>query len=179
ASDDAIAGGLGNDTLYGRAGNDALDGAAGDDRLYGEDGNDALSGGAGNDSLQGGNGNDLLLGGEGNDYLYGENGNDVLDGGAGNDYLSGGAGSDVYRFARGWGQDTISDYDSSAGKLDAIEFAADIAPDDIRITRSGDSLVLSLAGSTDRVTVSSYFHQDASGPYKVEEIRFADGTAWS
>src|SRR5690606_4572211 len=109
----------------------------------------------------------------------GENGNDVLDGGAGNDYLSGGAGSDVYRFARGWGQDTISDYDTSAGKLDAIEFAADIAPDDIRITRSGDSLVLSLAGSTDRVTVSSYFHQDASGPYKVEEIRFADGTAWS
>ncbi|WP_201485730.1 calcium-binding protein [Pseudomonas sp. OF001] len=166
-------------SLQGGNGTDFLLGIGGNDTLRGGEGNDYLDGGAGNDSLQGGNGNDLLLGGEGNDYLYGENGNDVLDGGAGNDYLSGGAGSDVYRFARGWGQDTISDYDTSAGKLDAIEFADDIAPDDIRITRSGDSLVLSLAGSTDRVTVSSYFHQDASGPYKVEEIRFADGTAWS
>src|SRR5690606_33105660 len=160
ATADVINAGDGNDYLYGAAGDDQLNGEQGDDRLYGEDGND------------------LLLGGEGNDYLYGGNGNDILEGGAGNDTLSGDAGSDVYRFSRGWGQDTLSNYDTSTGKVDAIEFAGDIAPSDIQITRSGNNLVLSLSGSTDKVTVTNYFLTDGASNYKLEEIRFADGTTW-
>ncbi|WP_369690639.1 calcium-binding protein, partial [Pseudomonas indica] len=135
ATDDTLRGGLGNDTLFGQAGQDVLEGGAGNDTLYGEDGNDSLQGGEGSDLLYGGNGNDLLQGDVGNDTLYGGNGNDILEGGVGNDYLVGDAGSDVYRFNRGWGQDSINNYDTSAGKVDAIAFGEDIAPSDIVISR--------------------------------------------
>jgi Ca2+-binding RTX toxin-like protein len=179
AGDDAINGGLGNDYLYGQDGNDVLDGGAGDDRLYGENGNDTLIGGAGIDQLNGGIGNDLLLGGEGNDNLSGDAGDDILDGGAGNDNLNGNAGSDIYRFNRGWGQDTVSNYDTSVGKVDAIVFADDIAPDDIVVTRSSTNLILSLKDSSDKITVSGYFNTDGTSAYKLEEIRFANGTTWT
>ncbi|MCD2782597.1 calcium-binding protein, partial [Pseudomonas aeruginosa] len=67
-------------------------------------------------------GNDLLQGDEGHDILYGGAGDDTLVGGLGNDYLYGEAGNDVYRFDRGWGQDTIQNNDSNTNKVDAIEF---------------------------------------------------------
>ncbi|OUM04565.1 calcium-binding protein, partial [Pseudomonas syringae] len=197
ATDDALNGGLGDDSLYGQAGNDTLQGGAGADSLSGEAGNDALfgeegndylyggsgidqlSGGEGSDYLTGGEGNDTLTGDSGNDTLYGDSGNDQLDGGSGNDYLTGGDGSDVYRFNRGWGQDSINNYDSSAGKTDVIEFAVDILPTDIMVTRSYNDLVLSLKNSTDKVTISGYFQNDGDTPYTVEQIRFADGTQWN
>ena len=131
------------------------------------------------ESISAGTGDDILIGFGGNDYLYGSAGNDILDGGAGNDYLSGDAGSDVYLFGRGSGQDTVYNYDTTVGKTDAIQFAADVTSNDVAISRSGDSLVLSINGTTDKLTVSSYFNNDAAGNYKVEEIRFADGTVWN
>ncbi|MDC7827620.1 calcium-binding protein, partial [Pseudomonas sp. BLCC-B13] len=168
-----------NSSLLGGSLTDFLFGEAGNDSLTGNDGADFLDGGTGDDRLWGNDGNDVLLAGAGNDHLYGGNGNDLLDGGVGNDTLSGDAGSDVYRFSRGWGQDTVNNNDSGTGKVDAIEFAADIAPSDIQITRSGDNLILSLVGSTDKVTVTNYFDKDGASTYKLEEIRFADGTTWS
>ncbi|PWU28218.1 hypothetical protein DK254_20430 [Pseudomonas sp. RW407] len=155
--------------LQGGEGNDTLTGYANDDRL---------SGGAGNDRLSAGAGNDWLEGGIGNDSLYGDAGNDTLVGGAGNDYLHGGDGSDVYRFERGWGQDTVSNYDRSADKVDAIEFGADITADDIQLSRQGNELILSLKGSDDRITLSNYLSNDGNNQYCLEEIRFADGTIW-
>ncbi len=122
--------------------------------------------------------NDLLQGGEGNDTLNGDAGDDILDGGAGNDRLSGGAGSDTYLFGRGWGQDTVDNYDTSINKTDVIQFADDIAPSDIQVTRSSNNLVLSLADSTDKVTISNYFHSDGVSAYQLEEIRFANGETW-
>ncbi len=179
ATDDHIMGGLGDDTLYGEGGADVLEGGNGDDRLYGGDGDDRLLGGDGADYLSGDAGNDLLLGGEGNDSLSGGAGNDILDGGAGNDALNGGTGSDIYRFSRGWGQDTINNYDTGTNKVDAIVFADDISADDIVVTRSGGNLVLTLKDSTDKITVSSYFSNDGASGYKLEEIRFANGTTWT
>ena len=60
-----LAGGAGNDTLYGLAGNDTLDG--GDD-------NDILFGGAGNDTIYGGAGNEFIVPGDGSDLVYGGSG---------------------------------------------------------------------------------------------------------
>ena len=179
ATDDTINGLGGNDYIYGRAGNDTISGGAGADSLSGDDGNDTIDGGADNDYLYGGNGNDTLLGGAGTDYLSGDAGNDTLDGGAGNDSLSGGTGNDLFLFSRGGGQDSINASDATVGKLDAVQFASDILPTDITVKRNGDSLVLGIAGSTDTLTVSNYFNSDAAGPYKVEEVRFADGTIWT
>ncbi|RMQ40696.1 Calcium binding hemolysin protein, partial [Pseudomonas cichorii] len=59
------------------------------------------------------------------------------------------------------------------------EFAADILPSDIVVTRSGNDLILSLKNAPDKVTVSSYFQNDGDTPYAIEQIRFADGTQWS
>ncbi|KLD70010.1 hypothetical protein Y886_42710, partial [Xanthomonas hyacinthi DSM 19077] len=94
------------------------------DSLSGYAGDDALSGAGGNDTLYGNEGADTLQGDAGNDHLDGGAGNDVLAGGSGNDVLVGGGGSDTYRFDLGGGQDTVSNYDSSQGRLDALQFGA-------------------------------------------------------
>ena len=178
ATADNIDGLAGNDYLYGRAGNDTLNGGAENDYIYGGDGDDTLAGGTGVDLIYGGNGNDTLQGGDDNDTLYGDAGNDILDGGAGNDTLIGGTGSETYLFGKGYGLDTISNYDIGVGKLDSIQFAEDVLPTDVSITRSGDNLILTIVSTGDKLTVSNYFNTDATGAYKVEVINFADGTAW-
>jgi len=192
ATDDQIAGNAGNDTLYGRGGNDLIDGGAGDDVLYGEAGNDTLLGMAGNDNLQGAAGLDTLIGGDGNDTLQGGADADVLEGGGGNDILAGGvydtwngnyngAGNDTYLFGRGDGQDMVYDNDGTAGNLDNIVFKAGVAPADIQVVRSGDNLVLKIAGTTDQIQVSSYFANDAATSWSIEQISFADDPSqiWS
>ncbi len=175
----AIQGTSGSDNLRGYASDDTIAAGSGDDWIYGEAGNDSLSGNEGNDHLYGGAGDDLLSGGANDDRLMGQTGDDVLDGGEGNDYLAGGAGSDLYRFARGWGQDTLDNYDTDVAKLDAIVFAEGIAPTDITVTRNSDNMVLSLVDSADRVTVLNFFQADGQSHYRLEEVRFADGTIWS
>ena len=46
--------------------------------------------------------------------VYGGSGNDTLFGGSGNDYFWGGLGTNTFKFAAGWGQDTIMDWTSGA-----------------------------------------------------------------
>ena len=109
AGDDNLNGDTGNDDLYGGIGYDNLNGGNGNDRLYGENDDDVLFGGAGNDTLDGGNGNDILEGEGGNDNLYGNAGDDVLIGDAGDDYFKGGGGKDILVGGPGWDK---FDYDS-------------------------------------------------------------------
>ncbi|MEW8087775.1 MAG: calcium-binding protein, partial [Candidatus Thiodiazotropha endolucinida] len=165
-------------TLDGDETANILTGGEGDDTLHGYDENDQLIGNGGVDYLWGENGDDTLQGGVGNDSLYGGAGSDLLEGGSGNDHLQGNAGNDIYRFERGFGQDTITNLDSTAGRIDAIEFGVNIAPNEIRAFRSYSNLVLQLIGTDDLITVSSYFIQDATGSYVVDEIRFVDSTVW-
>ncbi len=167
-----------SETFTGTNGDDVINAGGGNDWVYGQDGNDVLRGGDGNDYLYGRNDNDTLFGEDGNDSLYGDNGNDILDGGAGNDYMGGGYGDDVYHFGLGSGQDTISDYDPTAGNLDVVEFGAGIAPTDIQLSRTGNNLVLSVVGTSDKLTLSNYLLNDGDERYSIEELRFADGTTW-
>ena len=171
-SGSSLDGGLGNDYLYGGNGNDTLIGGEGNDNLSGGAGNDALNGGAGNDNLSGGAGNDALNGGAGNDYLYGEDGNDTLAGGAGNDYLSGGNGSDTYVFGKGFGQDSISNYDSSVGRTDTIRFEH-LRADNVLFERSGSDLLLKERNGNNSVRVMSYF---SNRNYEIDRFEFADRT---
>jgi Ca2+-binding RTX toxin-like protein len=175
---DNLNGGAGNDLIYARSGNDTLNGGTENDTLYGEDGDDVLDGGLGTDTLNGGNGNDTLKGSEGNDNLSGDTGNDTLDGGVGNDFLMGNAGTDIYLLNVGFGQDTVNNYDTTTTKLDTVQFGIGISAANTIITRSGDNLTLSIAGTTDKVMLTSYFSADATSAYKVEAIKFADGTTW-
>ncbi|WP_240001855.1 calcium-binding protein [Parvibium lacunae] len=98
-TDDYLAGGAGDDYLWGDLGDDYLDGGADADDLYGGQGNDYMEGGAGADTLQefesDGIGNDVLFGQDGDDRLDGASGDDLLDGGKDNDILTGGDGDDI------------------------------------------------------------------------------------
>lgn len=168
----------GNDTLQGYAIDDTMSGGDGNDTLSGNAGNDTLRGDAGSDILNGGVGSDTLEGGEGADSLNGDAGDDLLFGGLGNDTLSGGSGSDTYVFNTGDGQDTINNNDADGGRVDVLKFGAGILPNGVLARRAGDSLVLSVVGTDDKVTVNNYFVGDGAGSYRLDEIRFADNTVW-
>ncbi|WP_229017367.1 calcium-binding protein [Neisseria meningitidis] len=174
-SGNTLNGGLGDDYLYGADGDDLLNGDAGNDSIYSGNGNDTLNGGEGNDALYGYNGNDVLNGGEGNDHLNGEDGNDTLIGGAGNDYLEGGSGSDTYVFGKGFGQDTVYNYDYATGRKDIIRFTDGITADMLTFTREGNHLLIKAKDDSGQVTVQSYFQNDGSGAYRIDEIHFDNG----
>lgn len=168
------------ETLIGYATADTMDGAAGDDYLYGRAGQDVLSGGLGNDYVSGEQDHDTLSGGLGNDSLTGGDGNDTLSGDIGDDQLSGGNGADTYRFGLGQGKDTISNSDADAVgvNLDRVLFDAGISSSQITVRRSNSDLVLSINNTDESITLSSYFLNDATSSYVVEQIVFADGTIW-
>jgi Ca2+-binding RTX toxin-like protein len=124
----------------------------------------------------------------GSDVLAGAQGDDVLDGGAGNDALYGGlntsgswAGNDTYVFGRGYSQDTVSDYDISAGNVDTIRLK-DLNAGDVTIRRDATTLYVSVNGSDDQLrvptgvtppTASSGFSSTAH-----PETRAADVATW-
>lgn len=195
AGDDTLDGGPGADTLYGGPGDDTfIVDHTGDVVIeYSGEGIDTikssitrtLSDHVENLKLTGaaainGTGNSLdnyLTGNVAANTLTGHAGNDTLDGGAGNDSLVGGTGNDTYLFGRGSGQDTILDNDSAAGNLDKIILAADIAPADVTVRRSGDHLLVSNSGATDTLTVQNWFA--SGGAYRVEQIVFSGSqTIW-
>jgi Ca2+-binding RTX toxin-like protein len=181
------AGTAGDDSLRGTIGADTLTGGLGKDVLSGAGGNDTLDGGDGADTLNGDDGNDTLLGGAGDDALNGGAGDDTLDGGAGSDALSGGTGNNVYLFGKGDGQDRLVSSDGTAGKLNVLQFKSGVATSEIVARRVDDgywgsgALELSIAGTADKITVSSFFLWDElGGDYSpLQEVRFADGTVWN
>ena len=125
----------------------------------------------GNDSkntLSGNNRNNVLYGMGGNDYLSGATGADSLYGGLGNDSLNGGRGNDRYFFMTGDGVDTIDDLDTTAGNSDKLVFEGSVASSQLWLTQSGTNLVVSLIGTTDKVTISNWYVSDA---YKVETLQ--------
>jgi len=129
--------------------------------------------------IAGSNENDVIYGEGGNDTLEGGGGDDTLNGGAGNDTLSGGAGNDTYLFGKGSGQDTIDSYDMTTGKIDAVLFDYGIASDQVRVSRSGNDLVLTLIDTADILTIHNYLENDGISPFAVEQIRFnEDDTVW-
>jgi Ca2+-binding RTX toxin-like protein len=126
---------------------------------------------------------DELLGGlvnhvngtDGNDTLYGYFGVDMLSGGKGNDSLYGYQGNDTYVFHRGDGVDSIFDSDTTPGNLDTIKFGEGISAADIVISRSDNTLVLSIDGTGDQVRVVNWGDGER---YRIERVEFFDGTVW-
>ncbi len=175
---DTLQGGAEGDFLYGEAGNDALSGEASRDWLDGGEGNDVLAGGLDDDLLFGADGNDTLMGDEGYDELSGGKGDDRLSGGAGADFLRGDEGSDTYVFARGDGQDYISDdgFGAAGPQFDTIELAAGILTTDVTVSRMDEALVIAIHSITDQLIVFGFFFDAV---FEIEQVRFADGTVWN
>lgn len=179
--------------LEGSEDNNVLQGNDGANHIRGLGGNDTITGGANwGDTLDGGDGNDSIYG---NGWLYGGAGDDYLSsiqssylsGGAGNDTLTG-RGIDSYLYARGDGLDIILDYTAydpatavnpASNYADSIIFGDGIAETDIRLTRSGDDLLIRIAGTNDGITIQQHFAPaDGVLSYAIEGFAFQDGTTW-
>ena len=174
---DTLEGGQGDDSLFGQGGNDLLNGGLGDDTLFGGQGVDVISGGQGQDLLYGDTGDDQLHGEEGNDTVYAGAGNDTIDGGAGDDHLFGSSGNDVYLFGLGNGADVIVDLDSTGGNTDRVQIGSGILPADVTLARISDHLVLTVNGTSDKLTIRDWFKKDTTAN-QVERIEFSNGTVW-
>jgi len=117
--------------------------------------------------------NIILVGLDGNDTIYSGYGNDFINGGRGNDYLDDKDGNDTYIFNLGDGQDMIYDNSWNTANKDTIRFGKGISSDNLEVARSGDNLILSIKGTTDKITIGGYFMGEYS---KIEEFVFNDGT---
>jgi Ca2+-binding RTX toxin-like protein len=179
-----------NDTIPGSLANDWIMSGAGNDLVNADQGDDIVFGGSGADVLNGMSGDDLLVGGAGND---------TLTGGSGNDTLIGGAGSDTYQFDPTAGHDllierpfhlTDAQLQSGIGPMyvmsdgdtplnndtDVLKFNG-TAESDVRATRTGDDLVLTIISTTASITVQDYF---GNGVPTIERVQFAaSGASWS
>ena len=119
----------------------------------------------------------LLTGGAGDDVLHGFDNGNTITGGGGDDTLYGGDGSDTYVFNRGDGVDSIEDN----GFADADRLVIHgYAPADVTVGRTApdsDDVVLTFAGTEDRITIWNTL----GGSYydTVERIEFDDGTVWT
>jgi Ca2+-binding RTX toxin-like protein len=153
--DDEILAGEGDDTVTAGDGEDLVEGGLGDDTIDGGAGNDTTEGGEGADQLSGGEGQDLLFGQAGNDILNGDAGDDMLDGGTGNDTLSGGAGTDSYVIYGGMGTDVVTD--GEGGETNVLQLGAGLGIENLKTAQVGDSLVVSLRGLNDSVTIGDYY----------------------
>ncbi|MDX2288903.1 MAG: calcium-binding protein [Hyphomicrobiaceae bacterium] len=120
----------------------------------------------------------------GNDSVVGSNSGDLIDAAAGADTISGGLGSDTYIFSRGSGVDTVDDRgDTATGFVDTIQFGVGISAQDLILSRSGDDVIVDIAGTTDRLILKGQSPQFASTGFqlgnRIEQFSFFDGTSWS
>jgi ELWxxDGT repeat protein len=130
-------------TMAGGAGDDVLWGGGGGDTLYGGDGNDVLVGNGGWDTLWGGNGRDILFGGLGKDTLNGGPGDDILQGGT---TYHDGSYSAQKSILAAW--TTTSSYEA---RIAAI--MAGVGPNHVRLNHTSakdDNAVDTLSGGADR-----------------------------
>ena len=111
------------------------------------------------------------------DFIEGTSGNDNISGGLGDDILKGLDGSDTYIFNKGDGKDIIDDdgyrdtdrliiNGYTAGEVEFSRLAEDL-----------QTLVITFAGTNDRITVSSTL--EGSNADQIEIIELDDGTQWT
>ncbi len=138
------------ETLTGTAAADKILGRDGDDRIKGLAGDDLINGGKGNDTILGGGGKDIILGGGGKDIMKGGDAADQMTGGAGNDRMTGDAGSDNFIFAKGFGDDTVTDLNlrSDTITFDDRVFADFDAMLDKAVVKAGGVLISAAGGHT-------------------------------
>ncbi|MBE3636912.1 calcium-binding protein [Mangrovicoccus algicola] len=169
AGRDTVSGGAGDDTILADGGMDKIDGGDGDDLIMGGQGIDAIRGGRGADTLFGGNGSDRISGGfgadlvdmgagndiytdvgqggaDGRDTVNGGDGRDVIGTAGGDDLLTGGAGADVFEFHKGFGDVTITDFETGSDRIDLRNLPGTSGAPEDGVTMTETAQGLHLAG---------------------------------
>ena len=131
-------------------------------------GDDTIMAGNGNQTIYAGDGADIVFAGSGNDEVYGESGDDIIIGNSGNDFLNGGDGVDIYRFYYGDGQDKVLDI----SEYNVLEMGAGFSADNLRISYSGNDIVVSFIDSDNSVTIQNYCTHEM---FRNFTITFVDG----
>jgi Ca2+-binding RTX toxin-like protein len=124
----------------------------------------------------------LLAGTAGDDVMIGTSGNDRLDGGAGSDMLKGGDGSDTYVFGRDYGHDEIQESVGYIlnGEDDRVVFKPGITMSDLAFARSGNDLLISIAGTDDQLKITGEFAYSAWFTWNdIERFELSDGTVFT
>ena len=111
----------------------------------------------------------VVNGGNGNDTITTNSGNDIINGGRGNDILNGGKGNDTYVFERGFGNDTIINYNPNLDSTDTIKFIDGITLNDLSFSQDGNNLYITMNGENS-ITVKGFFNGQA-----IKKIEFSDG----
>ena len=114
----------------------------------------------------------VLTGNSGANTLTGLAGNDTLDGKAGADSLVGGAGNDTYWLGRGYGIDTITETDATAGNTDMAKFEAGVATNQLWFRQVANNLEVSIIGASDKFNISNWYSGAAN---HVEQFKTSDG----
>jgi len=119
-----------------------------------------------------------LVGTNGDDTLWGTHFAETIDGRAGDDLLLGSSDGDSYRFDAGYGNDTIVDLQETRAWFndDHVLLGADITVDNIRFSKDGNDLVVTIADRADSLRIRDQFGNHLAG---VEQFHFNDGTIWS
>ena len=189
----------GDDLLNGLSGNDTMIGGLGNDLYIVAEAGDVTieNAGEGTDSVQAyiahtlsanienltlmgtgalngtGNGLDnILIGNDAANTLIGGDGDDTLSGAGGSDVLSGGIGNDTYILRRGDSSDTITESDATMGNTDTLSLGANISADQLWFRQVGNSLEVSVIGTSDKVTINSWYSGSAN---QLEQFQTTDG----
>ncbi len=166
---DSMAGGGGNDTVYGHDGDDSISGGANDDLIYGQRGDDNITGGTGADTIYGGSGNDIITedissstanvnviyGGLGSDTITGGGNRDTIIGGLDADSLNGGNGADTFTYL------TVQDGgDTIAGFVHLTDIINLSAIDANTATTTNNAFVFNTTQTTDTIANRVTWHQE-------------------
>lgn len=183
---DSLFGGFGDDTISGGAGNDQIIGNIGADKLFGNDGNDYINTAGDDCIIDGGAGNDIIVALFGANTISGGDGNDnisvwsdsTVDGGIGNDIITssfgantivGNSGNDVIYVGKNDTVDGGADIDTvvvndfnSVGNVvltnvEAITFGKAVNKSNIRMSKSGNDLILSYIDTTNTIKMTGFF----------------------
>lgn len=202
ATDNVLTGGMDGDKLEGGAGNDILSGLRGHDTLDGGFGADSMNGGEGFDTYIVDHVGDVISETSGRDtvassidYTLGASLENItltgseainargnlndnrLTGNVAANLLFGGGGNDVYIFDMRSGHDVVDNFsDDFELAVDTVALDSWVEPDAVSIDRDGQDLRMNF-GEADSVRVLNYFV--AGGAWKVDQLRFRDGTVWS
>ncbi|NQD95592.1 hypothetical protein HP532_23315, partial [Pseudomonas sp. CrR25] len=134
--------------------------------FYGQDGNDSIT--------YDYNASSIVDGGAGNDTIKVSHTSmtsskaNTITGGTGNDVITAGHGAETYLFRRGDGQDVMTDF----GGSDTLSLEGTITNDQLWFRQTGNSLEVSVIGTTDKVTINNWYSNTA---YHVEQFKAADG----
>jgi Ca2+-binding RTX toxin-like protein len=119
-----------------------------------------------------------IRGTAGNDSLGLPSDGVTVDGRAGDDTLSvAGTGADRIVFYKGAGHDTLDNPSAGYQRNDTLDLT-DILPSEVRLSRSGNQLIVEVPSTGDSFTALWQFYTNGTSVFGINNIKFADGTIW-